>query len=221
LQRGVGEELRRKVNFLVLTNDALGLAAGNFHFPIFRWRAESGITESVSSIMRNRTWQLKVRNVRELIGINPEKDYATLHERLSGLPRGYSWKTAHALVLFEDGEELHLLEFARETIHKGYSTEESYQDYILSRIEEIWQMCQEHYKDFPEIEMQRFRPSILVLEKVDGNEELASDIDFLIKIRSKLWSENNPISKAMYEIVWCVERKRGTWEYVPYDRKEA
>ena len=166
--------------------------------------------------MKNRTWILKVRNVRQLIGITPEKEYATVQERLSGLPRGYSWKIEYARCLFEDEGELHMLDFVRDTVHKSFSTEAGYQDYVSRRIKEIWGMCKEYYKEFPDINMQRFRPSILVLERIDGNEELASDIDFLINIRSKLWLESNPISKSIYELVWRVETKRGVWEYVPY-----
>lgn len=208
--------MSRTVRLVVLTNDAFGLAAGNFNFPIYSWEAVSQSTQSISSIMKDTTWQVRVRTIQELIGLNPEEVYTTLPERLSGLPRGYSWKIAKATCLYEDEEAIHILEFVRDTIHQSFSTEEEYQDYITRRILEVWNLCEKHYEKFKEIDVKSRRPSLLVLEKIDGSEELARDRDVLIRIISSLWSEKNPLSKKMYEIVWQEEVQRGTWEYSKY-----
>lgn len=210
-------ERRRHIRLITLSNDAFALAAGNFNLPIYKWNAVSESTESVSSVKRNRTWMLKVRNVSQLIGLNLEKDYATLHERLSGLPKGYSWKIEFARCLFDDeAGELHFLDFYRDTIHKRWVTEPDYQDYIYEKVKKIWDVCKDYYTEFG-IEIKEFRPSILVLEQIDGSDELASNFDFLLSIVRRLQSEKNPISKMMYEIVWRIETKRGTWEYVPFE----
>lgn len=213
-------ERGRQLRLIVLSNDAYALAAANFNLPIYKWKAISESTESVSSIKKDRTWVLKVRNVTQLIGLNLEKDYATVHERLTGLPRGYSWKVEFARCLFEDdASELHFLDFYRDTIHKRWVTDPDYQDYVYSKVQQVWDTCQEYYDELG-IEIKEFRPSILVLEYVDGNEDLAADWDFLLNILRKLQSDKNPISKMMYEIVWRVEMKRGTWEYVPFNTGE-
>ena len=209
--------MSRHVRLVALTNDAFGLAAGNFTFPIYSWEAVSQSTQSVSSLMRDTTWQLRVRNISELVGLNPEDVYTTLPNRLSGLPRGYSWKIARAVCLYEDEEELHLLEFARDTVHASFSTEEKYQDYITKRLLHVWGLCEKHYERFKEVDIKSRRPSLLVLEKIDGSEELASDLDFLLRIISNLRSDENPLSKEMYEIVWKVERPTGAWEYSRYE----
>lgn len=208
--------MTRKARLIALTNDAFGLSASNFHFPIYKWMAVSERTQQIVSSIKNSTWELTIRNVQQLKGIQPEEGYLSLEERLRGLPKGYSWKIEYAQCLFEDEEDIHLLEFERDTIHQSFSTEDTYQDYILNRIRDIWETCQKYYLDYPEIEIKNFRPSLLSLERIDGNEELTSNIDTLINIRSRLWSNKNPLSKLMYELVWKTESKRGTWEYSPY-----
>lgn len=212
--------LRRTVRLIALSNDAFALAAANFHFPIHRWGADSKSTQTVSSFRESPTWRLNLRTVNQLVGLNPDgrtPEYATLQDRLVGLPRGYSWKIQYLRCIYESPTDLHMLDWQRDTIHQSFSTEETFQSYILDQINTVWQMCQEHYEPFEEIELQQFRPSLLVLEAVDGDEDLAGNLDFLINILRALRSESNPISKAMYDIVWRVERKRGTWEYIPYE----
>ena len=212
--------LRRTVRLIALSNDAFALAAANFHLPIHQWGADSKSTQTVSSVRESPTWRLYLRTVNQLVGLNPDgrtPEYATLQDRLVGLPRGYSWKIQYLRCLYESPSDLHMLDWHRDTIHQSFSTEETFQSYILNRIEKVWQMCQEHYEPFEGIQLQQFRPSLLVLEAIDGNEELAGNLDFLLNILGALRSESNPISKTMYDIVWRVERKRGTWEYVPYE----
>jgi len=210
----------RRVRLVALTNDALGLAAANFNFPIYQWNTISQSTQSISEVLQNETWRLRIRNIRELMSINPEKIYTTIPERLMGLPKGYSLKIEYARCLFEDQSELHYLDFFRDTIHKSFSTETSYQDYLIQKMEMAWSKCSEYYKDFPDISMQHFRPSILVLESIDDEETLAENWDLLINIYKMLVTEKNPISQQMYEIVWRIERKRGIWEYYPYEGME-
>jgi len=209
--------MSRHIKLVAMTNDALGLAAGNFIFPIYEWEAVSQSTQSVSSLMRNTTWQLRVRSMTELVGLNPEEVYTSLPERLSGLPQGYSWKITSIKCLFEGEEALHLLEFERDTVHTSFSTEDRYQGYITRRLRQVWDLCEIHYEKVEGIEIKSRRPSILVLEKIDGSEELASDIDFLLIIMSQLRSDANPLSKEMYEIVWKSEEKTGAWEYSRYE----
>lgn len=207
----------RKVRLVTLTNDALGLAAGNFIFPIYEWEAVSQSTQSISSLMRDTTWQLRVRNISELVGLNPEEVYTPLPDRLSGLPQGYSWKISNVKCLFEDEETIHLLEFVRETVHQSFSTEERYQDYITRRLRHVWKLCEKHYEKVEGIEIKSRRPSLLVLEKIDGSEELATNLDFLLTIISNLRSDANPLSKEMYEIVWKMKKQTGAWEYSRYE----
>ena len=208
--------MNRKIRLIALSNDAFALAAANFSLPIYSWEAVSQNTESISSLMQNKTWQLRVRNIQELIGLNPTGVYTTLGERLSGLPKGYSWKVKQAICLYEEEENLQLLEFQRDTIHPSFSTENTYQKYIAERMKRVWNLCCQYYVGFKDMEIAYFRPSTLVLEKIDGSDEKASDIDTLIRIRSKFWSDNNPISKEMFDLVWRIESQRGVYEYAPY-----
>jgi hypothetical protein len=157
--------------------------------------------------------------VNQLVGLNPDgrtPEYATLQDRLVGLPRGYSWKIQYLRCIYESPSDLHMLDWKRDTIHQSFSTEETFQSYILDHINKVWQMCQEYYESFEDFELQQFRPSLLVLEAIDGDEELAGNFDFLVNILGGLQSISNPISIAMYDIVWRVEMRRGTWEYIPY-----
>lgn len=205
------------IRLIAKTNDALGLSAGNFVFPIYRWKAVCQKTQTTSVRTHVKpTIQARVRTLRELIGVNPAGVYTTLPERLSGIPKGYSWKIEETQCLFMDEGEIRLLGWHRDTIHKSYSTEESYQDYILDEVKACWDRCVEYFGRFEGLEIGSFKPSILVLEEVDGDVEMASDEDFLYRLKSGLFSYDNPVSRVMYEVVNRVEKKRGTWEYIPY-----
>lgn len=205
------------IRLIAKTNDGLGLSAGNFAFPIYRWKAICQKTESASSRRPvGSTIHARAKTLRELIGVNPAGVYTSLQERLGILPKGYSWKIEETQCLFEEEGEIRLLHWFRDTIHKSYSTEESYQDYVLGEVKRCWDSCVEHYGYFEDIEIGNFKPSILVLEEVDGDEEKASDEDFLYRLKSSLFSYDNPVSRVMYEVVNRVEKKRGTWEYLPH-----
>lgn len=210
--------MTRTVRLIALTNDAYALAAGNFPFPIYAWRADSKSTDSVNVVQKDSVWKVSLRSVRQLTGINPEGEvYQTLQDRLIGLPRGYTWKMDYARCLYETPTDVHMLDWQRDTIHQSFSTEETYQSYILEHIRKVWGLCIAYYKKFEDVELGHFKPSILALEAVDGDKELASDFDFLMNMLKTLRIEKNPISKAMYDVVWRVEKKRGTWEYLPYE----
>ena len=205
--------MNRKTRLVALTNDALGLAAANFTLPVYKMSTVSQTTQSVSSVVRSNEWQLRTRIMSELVGLNPEEVYTTLPERLSGLPQGYSWKIAEITCLYEGPESLHILDFKRDTIHKRFSTEDRYQNYITMRMETVWVLCQEYYNEVEDVEVKSRKPSMLVLEKIDGSEELASNSEFLLNLISHLWSDNNPLSMEMYELVWKTEVQTGVWEY--------
>jgi len=209
-------EKERKARLIAYSNDAFALASANFYFPIREWEIVSQITDSKSVFMKNETWQLKMRNIKEFISLNPDEIYTPIPERLKDIPRGYSLKIKFLKCLWEDIDEIYNLDFFRDTVHQSYFTEK-HQDYVMKNIEKIWAKCSEYYKRFPEITLESFRPSILVLEAINENAELAGNFDFLKNIYRSLSVDSNPISKLMYEIVWRVEKKRGTWEYVPYD----
>lgn len=215
--------MNRQIRFVAYTNDAFGLSAANFHFPIYSWNATSKITETVSSVMRSPKgdWEVKIRRLKELIGLSPASGYLTLEERLSGVPRGYSWKIEECSCLFEEDDNLRQLEFSRDTIHESFSTEDTYQSYILSMMEKVGNALEEYCKDFPEIQMKHPKSSILVLERIDGSEDLASELDNLLPIYRSLSVEGNPLSKMLYDIVWRVESKRGMWEYQPFKEAKA
>ncbi len=203
----------RQTKLIALTNDALGLAAANFSFSVYEMQTVSITSQSVSSVQRELGWQLRVRTMNELVALNPEEVYLTLSARLSDLPQGYSWKISNIKCLFEGPESLHILEFKRDTIHTRFSTSDGYQDYVSRRMQEVWELCEEHYTGVSGIEIKSRRPSLLTLEKVDDCEKLATNTDFLITLFSHLWTENNPLSKEMYELVWKTETQTGAWEY--------
>ena len=126
--------MSRQIRMVAYSNDAYALAISNFHLPIYKWKATSQSKNSVSELLKDTTWQIRVKNISELVGLKPKEVYTTLPERLSGLPKGYTWKLEEAICLYEQEEEVHLLRFVRDTIHKSYSTEEDYQSFIYSAI---------------------------------------------------------------------------------------
>ena len=207
----------RQTKLIALTNDALGLAAANFTFPVLEMQTVSVTSQSVSSTQRELGWQLRVRTMTELVALNPEEVYTTLPERLSVFPQGYSLKISKIICLFEGPESLHLLEFNRDTIHKRFSTSDGFQDYVSTRMQEVWELCEAHYLEVNGVEIKSRRPSLLTLEKIDNSEKLATDMDFLLTILSHLWTETNPLSKEMYELVWKTETQTGAWEYTQFE----
>lgn len=205
--------MNRITKLVILTNDALGIAASDFALPIYKMTVASQTMESVSSIERTDHWQLKTRIVSELKALNPDEVYSTLPERLAGLPLGYSWKIAELNCLYEGADSLHYLEFKRDTVHTRFSTSGNYQNYITTRMNTTWEQVLEYYRKVDGLEIKYRKPSMLVLEKVDGSEELATNPEFLLYLISHLYSDKNPLSKGMYELVWKIKTQTGVWEY--------
>jgi len=205
--------MNRKTKLVILTNDAMGIAAANFNLPIYKLTVASQTMGQVSSIERTDNWQLKTRIVSELKSVNPDEVFSTLPERLSGLPQGYSWKIAELNCLYEGPESLHYLEFKRDTIHTRFSTNDNYQNYATTRMLTAWEHILETYRAVDGVVIKYRKPSMLVLEKVDGDEELATNTEFLLYLISHLYSDKNPLSKEIYELVWKIKTQTGVWEY--------
>jgi len=216
--------MKKQIRLVAFQNDAMALAAANFYFPIYAWRTVSERTTSLTNMVQKIAWIVRTKNISQILGLNPKKNnphYLTLTERLQNLPKGFSPKIDKAICVFQIAETLYVLKWVKDTIHKSFTPELDYQNWILKQIKNAWQTLKLSYskiKDAPPLE--EFRPSILVLESVHPADnpaiELANDEKFLFEtLLPTLMNENNPISQKMYDVAYRTQVKRGVWEYKP------
>lgn len=212
--------MKKTVRLVAFSNDGFALAAANFYFPISDWVAISRQTHSTVKERTDTHIRVRLKQIQEVSAINPsETEYATLTQRLGPLPRGHTWKIGALNAIYAPHEEMHTLQWIRDTIHPAHSTEEDYQQFMVKRTNEVWKVARNIFEDTEaQVRLQEFRKSILVLEAVDGDPNIAGNIDFLLNILATLRREGNELSKTMYDVVWRVELRRGTLEYQPYEK---
>lgn len=218
----------REVRLIAFNNDAFALLASGFNLQLGRCKLSTSRTMSLSTVSKHETWEVKARGLSQIKskGKNSEKSrFFTLEEVLKGFPGGFSPKIKEMISLFVEGDEVYVLRWKRDTIHKSLVVEDDYQNWISTRIRKVW-------KDLLSIDMdgrgplEEPRPSLLVLESLRSltkpNVELTeipdqyAYTDLLLRIISQLREQGGEMAKLMYDLVYRVEVKRGVKEYRPY-----
>jgi len=216
----------REVRLVAFTNDAFALLASGFNLQLGRCKLATSRTMSLSTVRTHETWEVKARNLSQIKSRSEKSErFFTLEEMLKGFPMGFSPKIEEMTSLYVEGDEIYVLRWKRETIHKSLVVvEDDYQNWISTRIRKVW-------KDLLSIDMdgrgplEEPRPSFLVLESIRSlkrpNIELTeipdqdAYIDLLLRIISQL-RKGGEMAKLMYDLVYRVEVKRGVKEYRPY-----
>lgn len=198
------------------TNDALGLATAGFGFAVYKMYTEAQITTGQSSSTDLPNYRLTTREFTQIKGKNRDHDYSTLAERLSGFPKGYSLKLKKIVCVHEFAGELFLLEFERVTVHSGFSTNKELHRWVKANMDSCFDQIKATYDSLNEVKYVCRRPSMLVLENINGSKELASNLGLLQDILMHLQSPNNILSMEMFEIVWKTETQTGVYEYTKF-----
>jgi len=200
-----------ETRLVIYTNDAAVLALSDFPFSVYQWKTKSTSTQSVRMRVERPTFRLKERRVRQLQSRKVKAAY-TVEGWLDSIPGDFSPKIdwMHCVT-----EEPRSLTFAKETIHRGFSTEGSYQGFISSRIDDVWKQAQ-RYRRLMDLELEpRYKtPSVLLLEAIDGDAGRARDVGELWGIWDSVMGCGNSLTRTpICEIVTRVETSRRVWEY--------
>lgn len=209
---------RRETRLVLYTNDAVILSLAGFPYHVSSLKVRSISTTSLGETDEKELYAVKGRYLSELT-CKPPRTYMPLEEFVALLPRGFTPKIERLGCITGD---LDHLTWTRTTLHPRY-TLNSHSREVVERIDRLWTEAARIpvVSDLYDKPRQK-RPSILMLETVNGSPEEARDPRRLWPIFDDIIHGGNDLARTpICNVVERFEARKSVWEYQPLDRDEA
>ena len=216
-------DIIREDRFAICTNDVIIMALSDFPYFIARWKVLT--SRLVQQEMRTETpnWIVTDRLITELKARRrsaEEEVFRPILEHIGQIDKktGFTPKVIWMECITPD---LRHLVFRRQTLRPRVVAEEGYQNYMIEMIEHVWSSAISHYPQNLGIPIpDKYTPSILILEEIDGSVDKARDFDQFISLYYEITTAGNFLARTpICYPVYRIKTKRQVWEYLPTDRK--
>ena len=209
--------------FAIYTNDVIILALSDFPYFIARWRVLT--SRLVQQEMRTETpnWIVTDRLVTDLKArrrTEGEEAFRPILEHIGQIDAktGFTPKVVWMECITPD---LRHLVFRRQTVRPRAVAENGYQDYMIEMIGRVWSSAISLYPKALGIPIpDKYTPSILILEEIDGSANKARDFAQFVSLYYEITEAGNSLAKTpICYPVYRIKTRRQVWEYLPTDKK--
>ncbi len=216
--------MKSEMRLIIYTNDAILLAISEFPLSVVKWETLSQSQKSAYIVDDDEEYRLitKITNVLSS-QLTKSTRVLPIDEKLFSMPPGFTPKISKLACIDDEGR---VLEFKRITLHPKFVIDPSHLE-VIERIGNVWNMGYAYIDSMinenPQAEgfLPKYkRTSILQLEKVNGEEDEATNSDILWDVWDQIIQGGNRYAKT--PICNVVERTQVNlrhWEYRPFTQR--
>jgi len=205
---------------ILLTNDTTILALSDFPFYVVYWNVFS--TKKGDLIKRDdridwcmeTSLRQEVKSIRE----NTEKPiFLKIEDRLNAMQIRLKPKIGSLYCV--DAIDGDAMLWKRVKINTKNVSEIGFQSEILDKMDAVWDKSRKYCLDINENTPEHRRPSILILEKINNDEDQARSLPNLWEIYDKIIQSGNELAKTPICLpFYQIETKKNVYEYIPINK---